>query len=100
MAVSGDDITKSLFSLAKYNNGYFKSDKQRDFLLKMRNDGNAFIGGHNDIYGNSFFYVFHLDDLGVKKITRETKGGEKTSGKSVVTFERQSDADYQKKQQF
>ena len=56
-------IAASFASLVKFNNGFFKSDKQRDFLLSQCFEGVYQIGG--DTYGNSYAVRYVCDELGV-----------------------------------
>lgn len=89
------DIQISLMSLAKTNNGRFKSDKQRDFLRSIitRYDGspNYFQGPIERFHGHEYSFDFELDDEGVVKITKRTSKGLK------VTFQRGDDKDFNDK---
>lgn len=63
------NIAKSFFSLVKYNNGMFKSEKQAAFLLsKVNADTNEFYVEH----GNAMFTVFAVDRAGVKFVNKIT----------------------------
>jgi hypothetical protein len=80
---SVDELLPTLFSLIKYNNGEFKSDKQKKFLLNQRNDGDTIRIGQTFTFGehggarNSIEYTFILDDLGINKVIKTSKKGTK-----------------------
>ena len=66
-----DDITKSLWSLAKYNDGKYKSEKQGKYLLSKTYGGEYVAGG--SVYNNSYNFIFRLDDVGIVTIYKSTK---------------------------
>lgn len=85
-----NDITKSLWGLVKYNGGYFKSDKQKNYffnqLKRQQNDsekhgfgrGESLYVKGGDIYGNPYSYAFYFDNDGIIKVEKNTnKGGTK-----------------------
>lgn len=93
---SDDNLAISLQSLAKYNGGKFKSDKQRNFILNKTEK----IGENEWEYVSSNSYsvgerarmtwrnYFILDSLGVKKIIKHTeKGGD------TVQWERNAESE-------
>ena len=93
---NSNDLSGSLWGLIKYNGGYFKSDKQRDFFLnKARRQNtaaaNAGAGGAGEnvlaaggnVYGNSYMNFFTLDDEGITKVEKYTR-----AQGSRVTWER------------
>lgn len=84
-----DDLAMSLWGLIKYNGGYFKSEKQKDFFhnkLKKQNkdaEKHGFSGRDGlvtsgEVYGNPFTHTFYFDDKGITKVVKNTKkGGDK-----------------------
>lgn len=82
-ALSPDDLAKSIYSLAKYNNGYFKSPAQAQFLKGQldRRDG---VVGTGNTYGNSHTDFAEYDDKGIVKIERNLA----TTNKSKIVFQR------------
>lgn len=64
----------SILGLAKYNNGYFKSEKQSDFLIKMLEENDGHIGFNN--YNNYPIFV-KWDKKGITEIVEigNTKKG-------------------------
>lgn len=89
-----DDLARTLYSLIKYNGGYFKSDKQRDFLFKksIGPDENGFYeivlnrsietidyetdgGGFHQHTVGRYKVIFILDSLGIIKQEKELKRG-------------------------
>ena len=91
---ASNDLGGSLWGLIKYNGGYFKSDKQRDFFLgkleKLNRDaeraGHGPVGAlmsGGEMYGNSYMNFFYLDNEGVTKVEKQTNA----SG-TKVTWER------------
>lgn len=79
-------VTKSLFSLLKTNNGHFKSDKQKEFLLSHCQSDRVFTSVRS-IYNNSFQFHFICDDDGVVRV-------EKHTSKKIETYwERDPDHD-------
>ena len=89
------DIVKSCFSLAKYNNGLFKSEKQGAFLSQL---GKTVISSQTHTLGEEYNFkscgrtdwTMHLDDQGVVKITKHNSKGE------TIHFERQDQASFEK----
>jgi chromosome segregation ATPase len=78
-----DDIAKSIYGLAKNNNGYFKSPAQAQFLKGQldRRDG---VVGSGNTYGNSHTDFAEYDDKGIIKIERHLA----TTGNSKIIFQR------------
>lgn len=74
---------KSVESLIATNNGFFKSQKQADFLISMlsKEDGNISVGS---TYGNGFMITYLFDEKG---ITKKEQYNYKTS-KTIVLWER------------
>ena len=72
-------IAKSIFGLAKYNNGLFKSEKQRDFLISKIKQNGGLIGHSNSGYHTCPIFASY-DDKGITKIVkhRSTKKGHKS----------------------
>lgn len=69
------DISISLASLVKSNNGVFKSQKQAQFLHSQADDGVVVVGGV--CYGHTYFTEYHLDADGILKVVRLNKAGRK-----------------------
>lgn len=80
---SDDNLAISLQSLAKYNGGKFKSDKQRNFILnkteKISENEWEYVSSNSYSVGErariSWRNYFILDSLGVKKILKHTEKG-------------------------
>ncbi len=68
------ELAQSFASLVKINNGFFKSEKQAQFLLSMINGqgGNSYITCGN-VWGNSFNMEYFCDNKGVTKVTKYSK---------------------------
>lgn len=77
-----NQVSKSLASLVKSNNGEFKSQSQADFLLSQRNSGDSILVS-GEVRGNSFTLSYVLDSTGVVEVIKNTK----VKG-DVVTFTR------------
>jgi hypothetical protein len=77
-------ISKSIFTLAKSNNGFFKSEKQSVFLISQLNQFGGFIG-HADSGYNSCPLFASWDDKGITKIVKLSKKGD------VLMFERKKE---------
>jgi hypothetical protein len=94
----GNNVLISLFALAKNNNGFFKSEKQAQFLTK-------FLADNEGIFIESFSFgytgktkaerttFFTWDDQGITKITTKAS----VSGKESVKFARMDSAEYDAK---
>jgi len=61
----------SLNGLVKNNNGMFKSESQKDFLLGQRNFGDSFITSKT-VHGNTVKIIYSLDDKGVVKVEKHS----------------------------
>ena len=70
------NLAASFRSLTKNNNGFFKSQKQADFLISQTDDNREFAVSES-VYGKSYLDVFHVDEKGVTSVTRTTKGSDK-----------------------
>jgi len=90
-------IVKTCFSLAKFNNGLFKSEKQGKFLSSLGITISS-TQNHNLGYEYNFktcgttYWTIYLDAKGVNKITKENSKG------LTVHFEREEGSAYQNKQ--
>jgi hypothetical protein len=93
---SDDSLAISLQSLAKYNGGKFKSDKQRNFILnkteKIGENEWEYVSNNSYSVGErarmTWRNYFILDSLGVKKIIKYTeKGGD------TVQWERNAESE-------
>lgn len=85
------DISKSIFSLARYNNGKFKSQKQADFIIAFLKERGGYVGNFHNGY-HAVDFTAEWDNEGITKITsRAVK-----SNKQKVVFQRKDDAVYQK----
>lgn len=70
-------IKVSIMSLAKNNNGFFKSEKQAAFLTNILSKLDGCIG-HNVIYNNSVPVFVDWDEKGIIKIVaKSSKTGDK-----------------------
>jgi len=65
-------ISKSLFSLAKNNNGKFKSVAQAKYILSIASP-NKMLAASNNVYGNNYTFFFSFDDEGITLIEKDTK---------------------------
>lgn len=75
------EILKSIFGLAKSNNGFFKSEKQAAFLISQMSEFSGCIGHANSGY-NSCPIFASWDEKGITKIVKSAKNGD------VIMFER------------
>lgn len=75
------EIFKSILSLAKSNNGFFKSEKQAQFLSSKINEFDGFIGRADSGYYSCPIFA-SCDKEGITKIVKSTKNGD------VLMFER------------
>lgn len=84
-----DDLAKSIYTLAKYNNGYFKSPAQAQFLRGQldRRSGKVASG---EMYGNGYTDWAEYDDKGITRIWRHLS---KTNQDKDV-FTRKSDEEF------
>ncbi len=104
------DITFA--GLINYNNGMFKSDKQRDFLLS-RCDGNIYRVSQTFKFGEydnstsrntrSVSRTYHCDDKGIYKVVKTTSKGdtvvfERLQGKALAEYQNKLEMDYKRKQ--
>lgn len=84
-----DDLAKSIYTLAKYNNGYFKSPAQAQFLKGQLDQRQGMVGSQ-EMYGNSVSVFAEYDDKGITKIfTHSPK-----TNRDVVKFTRKSDQEF------
>ena len=75
------DISKSIFGLTKNNNGFFKSEKQAQFLIdQMTAVDGCFAHANSGFHSCPIFAKW--DDKGIIKIVKATKKGD------VIMFER------------
>lgn len=77
------DISKSLASLVKYNEGFFKSEKQSSFIRSILDEGKYFTTSFT-FHRNTMLMHYVCDEKGVTKVTKESF----KTGKTEVTFER------------
>lgn len=71
---SAMDIQQSVLGLAKSNNGFFKSEKQADFLIKQIELSGGYVGFFSSGY-NSCPLFATTDSEGILKIEKQTKSG-------------------------
>ena len=69
-------ISISIFSLAKNNNGLFKSEKQANFILQILQDRQNYIGAADSGYNSCPIFAY-ADKLGITKIVKSTNKGNK-----------------------
>lgn len=72
----------SIRSLIKNRNGFYVSEKQRDFLMEQINGNEGFIGSNNQYNGYQVFA--ECDELGITKLYHKTNKNKNTN----VKFER------------
>ena len=93
------DIKVSILSLAKNNNGYFKSEKQASFLINQINNNNGvigyseakFIGRESGLEGAVRCNIMcECDELGITKIWKDRLSGDD------ILFERMIKGEYNK----
>lgn len=75
------EISKSVFNLTKSNNGFFKSEKQAQFLITQMSFLGGCIGHANSGY-NSCPVFASWDEKGITTLVKSTKKGD------VIMFER------------
>lgn len=63
-----NDFAASFASLVKYNDGFFKSEKQASFLLSQCFGGVYYAQGN--IYGNKFNIEYHCDEKGIVLVNK------------------------------
>lgn len=87
-ALSVDDLRKTVFNLTKYNNGFFKSEKQANFLKTELDKLEGYIGG-GEMYGNYYTFFVNYDDKGITQVEKYFQKTKKTK----VVFQRRSEAE-------
>ena len=85
-----NQVLKTLLSLSKYNNGSFKTEKQKNFLLQILEKNNRFFS--NSVMYSDIFFIFEYNALGLTKIIKETQGRHRINSSTKVSF-----VDYWKK---
>ena len=83
------NLTISFASLVKYNNGFFKSEKQANFLLSKCLD-NVFYGESTQTYKNITRNEYRCDAQGVVSISKYSQ----TKKTLTVTWERQEKSEF------
>lgn len=78
------EISKSILGLTKSNNGFFKSEKQAQFLISQMESLDGCIG-HADSGYNSCPIFASWDGEGITKLVKSTKNGD------VLMFERKTE---------
>ena len=68
------DITKTIFGLTKNNKGFFKSEKQGNFLRDILTKSQGYIS-MGDMYGTGVGAFVSYDDKGITKVQTYTKNG-------------------------
>ena len=84
-----NDLAKSIYTLAKYNNGYFKSPAQAQFL-KGQLDRRMVSVASGEMYGNGYTDWAEYDDRGITRIWRHLS---KTNQDKDI-FTRKSDEEF------
>jgi hypothetical protein len=92
--IDSNELLKSVYSLAKNNNGIFKSDAQAGFLKRMIDQRDGMIGSH-EMYGNSVSVFAEYDDKGITKIYTHSP----STNRDVVKFTRISDDQFKANQE-
>lgn len=80
-ADTNEALAKSLFSLAKNNNGRFRSDNQREYVMKNLSNGKLRYSQTLVFGANKVYYVNWLitcDSSGISKIEKSTNGANPT----------------------
>lgn len=77
-----NNLEISIRSLIKNRNGFYVSEKQRDFLIEQINGNEGFIGSNNQYNGYQVFA--ECDELGITKLYHITNKNKNTN----VKFER------------
>lgn len=81
-----NELAKSVYSLAKYNNGFWKSARQAQYLMdRLKEEGGIIKAGA--IYGNPYYNIAYWDGSGVLKITRQTNHNDEK-----ITWERKDNS--------
>lgn len=86
---SSNELLRSIYSLAKNNNGNFKSEAQAAFL-KRQIDLRDGVVGSQEMYGNSVSVHVEYDDKGITKIYTHSH----KTNRDVVKFTRISDEQF------
>ena len=84
-----NDLAKSIYTLAKYNNGYFKSPAQAQ-VLKGQLDRRMGSVASGEMYGNGYTDWAEYDDRGITRIWRHLS---KTNQDKDI-FTRKSDEEF------
>ena len=79
------DISKSIFGLAKNNNGFFKSEKQAKFLIQVLEERGGHVGQANSGYNQCSMFAT-WDEKGILEITKH-----RSTGKLEVMFQRKEE---------
>jgi carbohydrate-binding DOMON domain-containing protein len=79
-------ISKSLFSLAKNNNGKFKSVAQSKYILSVASP-NKLLAVSDNVYGNTYTFFFSFDSDGITLIEKETKNNSSVHWKRMDEIE-------------
>lgn len=74
-------LSHSIFSLANSNNGFFKSERQANFLISQMSVNDGLIGHANSGY-NACPIFAEWDNKGITKIVKASKNGD------IIMFER------------
>ncbi len=83
--MTSTQVLKSLLTLAKYNNGEWKTEKQKIFLLKqLKENGNRFFS--NEVMYSSIYFIFEYNQNGLTKITKEIQGRHRRYSQIKLTF--------------
>ena len=88
-----NELLRSIYSLAKNNNGNFKSEAQAAFL-KRQIDLRDGVVGSQEMYGNSVSVHAEYDDKGITKIYTHSH----KTNRDVVKFTRISDEQFKDNQ--
>lgn len=82
----------SVFRLANFNNGYFKSRKQCNYVKPQLDRVNGVVG-YDDGTNSSVYYYVDYDDTGIKEIKYRSKNKKEYT----VKFQRTDDESFSKR---
>ena len=86
-----NNLTKSFATLVKFNNGFFKSEKQANFLLS-KCESNVFYGESSNVYNNITRNEYHCDQTGIIKVVKYSQ----TKKTLKTVWNRKADQEFKK----
>ena len=80
-----NQVLETLLGLAKYNNGSFKTEKQKNFLINfLKQNGNRFFS--NEVMFSNIYFIFEYDQNGLTKIIKEIEGRHRKDSQIKLSF--------------